>query len=292
MVHLGDLVHDVATNFRAFIFFIVLSLVGAFVYLTNTPPQYGVSVQLIAVPEWLRSQSGSTSAVGGLSSLLGSTRGGEDMFLLFSRALAIPDIYRDLDVKMDARRHYYSALWDRDRDSWMLPGGLAGLRMETTNALKRMVNYPQWAGPTQDDLRDLLLKKMEISNNTDGSMLVEMKSNDPDYDRRALQFIIDRADAVVRAQLVNYLNYTASAIRQQIDRETDVSLRNALIDKLSQALARKAELENNKIMALNLNKVEVSDRPLYPSFSGVLLVAILIGIMLPFGYILLRRLLE
>ncbi|HEY9715779.1 MAG TPA: hypothetical protein V6C72_20060, partial [Chroococcales cyanobacterium] len=96
---------------------------------------------------------------------------------------------------------------------------------------------------------------------------------------------------VVRGQMLAYVNASVSAMQAQLASQTDSAIRSSLIDKLARDMARRADLQGSRIMTLNLNNVEVSDVPVYPSFLATIVVFLMIGLLVPLAVIFFRRLL-
>lgn len=286
VVNLGILFADLLRNwFRAGVF-AVLGLAIGLIYLAASTHKYAVSAQLIAIPPWLALQPQAPSNLS-ISSILQSSM--TDLSDLFEASLENRQIYENLDQATQARQYYFSTMWDEASKQWHPPPGLRGLIKKATGGLRRSLGYPAWAGPTIDDLRDLLIDRMKITRTPDDRILIELKSADPDTDKRMLQFVIDESDRLVRAQMINYTQQTIANLRTQLGAYNDVSLQSAIATRLAGQMATKAMIEGNRIISLDFASVQVSDTAIYPSFKGTILAGVLIGLMLQFAMIVFMR---
>lgn len=280
-VLMGDILSDVRVNVIRIIGYAFVGAVLSMMYMAVVPHKYSLTAELIPIPEWLSIQP--QQSLNGLSTLL--TGNNIDLSALFEASLESKGIYEDLDRKLSARQYVFSDMWDAKTSSWHLPPGILGVAKLALNQFREVVGYPRWAGPTIDDLRDTLVDRIYITRNSDGSILIEMKSRHPNKDRQILDFVLSKSDEIVRSQMRTYVSRTISGLEYQISRQSEASLRSALIDKLADQMTLNALLENNRIMTLNLSPVEVSDTPIYPSFKGTLVVGFLVGMFIPLFWI-------
>jgi hypothetical protein len=282
---LTDLARDIRTNsIRVLIYTLAGFLLGV-LYLVVTPHSYGITAELIPVPDWLSAQPQSTAS--GLSSLLQPNS--VDFGVLFESSLQNKAVYAELDKKMDARKYVFSDMWDEQTKSWHVPSGPRGLAKSGINFVRWVAGYPDWNGPTIDDLQNALTGKIKITRNSDGSILLEMKSRNPDKDRAMLNFILNRSDELVRAQMISYVKQTIEGLQNQLLRVSDVSLRDAVIQKIAVEMTSEASLANNRITTLSFIPVETTDFPIYPSVKGTLIVGILFGLLFPIGWMVFLR---
>lgn len=282
LVNLADLWRDCLCNLRLIALSIVTFVLLGILYLAISIPKYDVSLRLMPIPEWLRSQPATQV------SLFSAVQ--VNLFTLLGDAIQSKQIYQQLDANMDARHHIFRGLWDPRTKTWHQPRGLMGVQKTIVNDLKSLVGYPRASSPTIDDLRENVVARIELRTNSDGTIVVQMKSADPAFDVHMLRFVLDKADGVIRSEMIEYADETISGLKSQIDRTGEAMLRTALIDKLATQLTLKVGLQNNRIIALDMHEIEVSDMPMYPSFKGTLIVAFLIGLLLPVGLIFIREL--
>jgi hypothetical protein len=271
---------------KVFSWVAVCCFLGA-LYLLMAVPKYSVTVNLIPIPDWLSIQPERVST--GLSSLLGGNQ--VVMFNLVSSSIREKQIYIDMDAKFDVRRRLFPELWNGQTKKWdyTQDWSLIGIVRRITIRMRSLAGYPAWKGPTVDNVRGYYSKLILLTPNTDGSVTIEMKSSHPKVDVEALQYILSKADDVMRAQMIDYIDKTVAGLQAQISKVTETTLRNALIVNLGTQLTERASLQNNKILALQTAPVTVSDTPVYPSWPGVIAVSFLLGVLIPAGIMLFAR---
>lgn len=269
--------------------FAIAGLLAATLYLGTTAHKYDISLTTIPVPTWLSAQpsGGALSSGSGLSALLSGSNQ-VNLFSMYSDALNNKQIYVELDAKYDVRKYLFPANWDATNKRWTVASGPIGWAQATVHALKSLLGYPAWGGPTIDDVEHKLTKAITVTSNADGSMLIEMKSKDPQKDVKILSFVLQKADELVRRQMTDYVQHTIDNLQMQLAQPSQTSLQEALTSTLASQMAVKASLANNQILALNLTPITVSDNPIYPSFYGTLAVGFLIGFMFPSFIIAIR----
>ncbi|HEY8948801.1 MAG TPA: hypothetical protein VIM56_07940 [Rhizomicrobium sp.] len=284
-LRLNDIARDIRKNsIRVLVYGLVGFLLGV-LYLIVSPHSYGITAELIPVPDWLSAQPQSGGS--GLSSLLQPNS--VDFGVLFESSLQNKAVYEELDKKMDARKYVFSDMWDEQTKSWHVPSGPMGLAKSGINFIRWIAGYPDWNGPTIDDLQNTLTGRIKITRNSDGSILLEMKSRHPSKDRAMLNFILNRSDELVRAQMISYVKQTIEGLQNQLMRVSETSLRDAVIQKIAVEMTAEASLANNRITTLNFIPIETTDFPIYPSVKGTLIVGILFGLLFPIGWMFLLR---
>jgi hypothetical protein len=199
----------------------------------SIPPSYTTNALLIAKEQ---TNSSSLSGLASATRLLGLSAGADQNsnFGKFQKYWGSRDVAEQILRKHpDLLRRLFGRDWDRDANRWYgRPHTLQQWLAVPLNAIFGV--YPGYR-PTSQDLADIIKRSMKLEvDELNGEVFVQYKSDDAAFARWFLSTAISETDAAVRVAEQRRDQDFITFSRSRLEKETNVSYRDALTDSVRQ----------------------------------------------------------
>jgi|GEM_PF-3237888 len=231
--------------FRLLLMVIVLSCVGLWfiVYVRSTPVYTAETV--IGPPSPSPINSMLTSMGGGATGkLLGAFSGNSNYapYDQFQQVIVSQRMIQELAETKGFLPSVFRGAWDSQTNNWKKPTSLAGY----VSAIKKLMHRPVVDHPDSEMLGSYLAQTLSIqpikNSNTALSTLsaidskylkVSYSASDPKEAERILNIIMNKADGIIRNQLLTDVNARIAFIESELQRVTPNEQKEALINILT-----------------------------------------------------------
>lgn len=230
-VDVAELALKLWTNRALLAMFVVLSIVGAAVYLNRT--EYVYSASLIVTPVD-RSSSRVSSGLSSLGSLVGVELGGGEgsAFTLYAEAIKSLPVAERLSMDPRVMQVIFAGNWDKRSQTWRERRSMLS---PLTNAVKNALGLPvrKWRPPGPQDLQEVLGRVVMVDEDVKkGLIRLSVNHSDPDFAKHLLNAVNYSADDFLRqkslARSSIYIRYLERRLEEVQVSEYRTSLSDAL----------------------------------------------------------------
>lgn len=263
-----------------------IAMVG---YMLVADPVYESTVMISAKPSDAKGLSLGSLAQGVSSDLLSSVASGlgglEDTnFGEFKGLLISKPVAQQLWQREDLMRKIFYKRFDSERNNWKKRGFIGG-SIQNFNA---MFGARAKDKPSVDDVQDFLLRSILITDDRkSGLTILVARANTPQLAEQLVNFVANSADSSLRTASLERSNQYIHYIESKMNTVTLNTRRDALIRLLDQQESSAMMSQVGVPFAAQfLSKPMTGDQPSSPRPLPFLLIAILCGVLLGTGILL------
>lgn len=229
---------DATISYRRTIFaWIVAGIFAGLLLSWTLPIEYSVTMTVAPPLSSVGSSSLSQSSkqgllgVAGLLNKIGLSGDYMDPFTLFNTLIYSHDVANRIAQKPGMLQLLFPNEWEDKARIWHEPSDLVSITRRIGRAL---VGLPPWEAPDANRLADLILKKVDVTQNaSDGTATIEFDHKDPKVAAALLNALFQETNALIKASVQSRSVEERRYIIERLRGVTGVETREALLSVLS-----------------------------------------------------------
>lgn len=274
---------DATISYRWTIFaWIVAGIFTGLLLSWTLPAKYSVTMTVAPPLSSVGSSSLSQSSkqgllgVAGLLSKIGLSGDSMDPFTLFNTLIYSHDVASRIAQRPGMLQLLFPDEWDDKTGGWHEPSNLVSV---VQRAGRTLVRLPSWKAPDANRLADLILKKVDVTQNaSDGTATIEFDHQDPKVAAALLNALFQETNALIKTSVQKRSVEERRYIIERLRGVTGVENREALLTVLS-TLEQDIMLTSGNLpyAADKIDGPWVSTQPAFPNPPVTIATCVFLG---------------